>query len=534
MVTGVNRRRRSRSTAGLSDGRRAGSGRRGAARRPIFALALAAVCAWGCGGGDPQPAAPAAAVVEALDLVIAGGRVMDPESGLDAVRDVGVRGGTVVAVSEAPLAGAETVVDAAGLVVAPGFIDLHAHGQDPASNRYQAMDGVTTALELEIGAFPVDRWYRRRGGAALIHYGVSASHQAARTRALGSVFARANADGTFSLGESGDDTLYRAASGEELVRLRELLDRGLREGGIGIGFGLSYTPGVSHRELLRMFEVAARREAPVFIHLRSAADFRRGGALAPLQEVIANAAATGAALHVVHLNSTAGELAEEALAMIRGARERGVDVTTEAYPYTASASLIESPLFDGWADRPRDAYRRLQWVETGERLTPETFERYRSQGGWVIMHGRSEATNEWITAQPDVIAASDGIPFSAGRAHPRGAGTFARILGRYVRERGVLPLMDALRKMTLLPARRLESIVPEMARKGRVQAGADADLTIFDPERILDRATYDAPDRYSTGIEHVLVAGTFVVRGGVLVEGVSPGRPIRGRHLARE
>ena len=513
-------------------GRAADSARLG--RRRIGALALAVACAVaGCSGGDPALMEPVASAREAHDLVIAGGRVIDPESGLDAVRHVGIQDGTVVAISEDPLEGSATV-DAAGLVVAPGFVDLHAHGQDPASNRYQAMDGVTTALELEIGAFPVDRWYARRGGASLINYGVSVSHQAARIRALESAFARGNADGTFSLGESADDTLYRAASDEEIDRLRQLMARGLREGGIGLGFGVSYTPGASHRELLQMFQVAADYEAPAFIHLRSAAAFRRGGALAPFQEVIANAAVTGAPLHIVHMNSTAGARAEEALAMIRGARERGIDVTTEAYPYTASASLIQSPLFDGWDGRTREAYRALQWVETGERLTPETFALYRRQGGWVIMHGRSEEINEWIVGQPDVIAASDGIPFSQGRAHPRGAGTFARILGHYARDRGVLSLMEALDKMTLLPARRLESIVPEMARKGRVQVGSDADLTVFDPQRIIDRATYDAPDQYSAGIEHVLVGGTFVVRDGALVEGVQPGRPLRGRHLEQE
>ena len=482
-----------------------------------------------CSGGDPQPAAPQPAAVESYDLVIAGGRVIDPESGLDAVRYVGIRDGAVAAISESPLTGV-TTVDAAGLVVAPGFIDLHAHGQDPVSSRFQAMDGVTTALELEIGAFPVNRWYARRGGASLINYGASVSHQGARLRALGRAMVRANVEGTFSLGESGDGALYRAADEDELARLGELMEGGLREGAIGFGFGLAYTPGASHRELLRLFELAAAHGAPVFVHLRSSGAFTHGGALAPFQEVIANAAATGVALHIVHLNSTSNPLAEEALAMIRGARERGVDVTTEAYPYTASASLIESPLFDGWVGRPLEAYGTLQWVETGERLTPEMFERYRRQGGWVIMHGRSEETNEWIVGQPDVIAASDGIPFSEGRAHPRGAGTFARILGHYVRERGVLSLMDALRKMTLLPAQRIEAIVPEMALKGRVQVGSDADLTIFDPERIIDRATYDAPDQYSAGIKHVLVAGTFVVRDGALVDGVEPGRPLRGRH----
>ena len=171
-------------------------------------------------------------------------------------------------------------------------------------------------------------------------------------------------------------------------------------------------------------------------------------------------------------------------------------------------------------------YERLQWVETGERLTDASFGRYRTQGGWVISHGRSEATNEWIVSQPDVMVASDGIPFSQGRAHPRGAGTFARVLGYYVRERGVLSLMDGLRKMTFLPAERLAAVAPQMASKGRVQVGADADLTLFDPDQVIDRATYDAPDRYSDGIRHVIVAGTFVVRDGELVDGVAPGQAI--------
>jgi dihydroorotase len=228
------------------------------------------------------------------------------------------------------------------------------------------------------------------------------------------------------------------------------------------------------------------------------------------------------------MNSSAGTAAPAALDLIRGARARGVDVTTEAYPYTASASRIESALFDSWVvGRSPEAYDRLQWVDTGERLTEATFRTYREQGGWVITHGRSEATNEWIVSQPDVIAASDGIPFAEGRAHPRGAGTFARILGHYVRERGVLPLMDGVRKMTLMPAQRLEAIAPGMASKGRVQVGADADLTLFDPDRVVDRATYDAPDQYSEGIVHVLVSGTFVVRDETLVDGVAPGKAIR-------
>ena len=476
----------------------------------------------GCG------AAPDA---EPVDLLIAGGRVMDPESGLDAVRNVGLRDGMIVAVTEATPEASE-VLDATGLVVAPGFIDLHAHGQDPESSRYQARDGVTTALELEIGVYPVDSWYLAREGRALIHFGASVSHQGARREAFGTVVAQTRGEGTFSLGRGGasDAYLYEAASENELRRLTRLMRRELDQGGLGFGFGISYTPGARHEELWRLFAAAADRQVPVFIHLRSAGAFRAGGTIAPFQEVVANAAATGAAVHIVHMNSSAGEAAASALELIRGARARGVDVTTEAYPYTASASRIESALFDEWANRTEEAYQRLQWVETGERLTQETFRVYREQGGWVIMHGRSEDTNEWIVSQPDVITASDGIPFSEGRAHPRGAGTFARVLGYYVRERGVLSLMDGLRKMTLMPAQRLETVAPQMAGKGRVQVGADADLTLFDPDRIIDRATYDGPDRFSEGILHVLVAGTFVVRDETLIEGVAPGQAIRARY----
>ena len=499
-----------------------------------LAAVLATTACSPTGGTASESSASAVEIVTdegPFDLVITGGRVIDPETDLDGIRQVGIRDGRVVAVTEAPLVG-DFELEATGLVVAPGFIDLHAHGQDPVSNGYQARDGVTTALELEIGGYPVDRWYAEREGGSLINYGVSVSHQGARGRAMGSTFAQRNGEGTFTLGAAGDDTLYRAASDDELQSMTELIQEGLDEGGLGIGVGLSYTPGASHTELLQLFDVAAARGVPVFIHLRSSAEFRRGGAVAAFQEVIANAAATGAAVHIVHMNSSAGSAAETALGLVRGARARGLDVTTEAYPYTASASMIESALFDSWVGRPADDYAALQWVETGERLTPASFTEYRRRGGWVITHGRSEVTNEWVVSQPDVIAASDGIPFSEGRAHPRGAGTFARVLGFYARDRQALSLMDAVRKMTLLPAQRLETAVPGMARKGRVSVGADADLTIFDPELVIDRATYEAPDRYSDGIVHVLVGGTLVVRDSTLVDGVLPGHAIR-RDVAR-
>ena len=458
------------------------------------------------------------------DLVILHGRVMDPETGLDAPRNVGITGGAIVALSEEELRGHDTL-DATGLVVAPGFIDLHAHGQDPVSARLQALDGVTAALEMEVGVHPVAPWYASREGRALIHYGATVSHPNARAKLL--IGTDVGHQPTLPPGQNesmGSDIIYEELDDDRIAELAALMEAGLAEGALGYGFGITYTPGASRTEIMRLFESAAAHGVPAYVHLRSA---EADGTLGPFQEVIANAAATGASLHIVHLNSTAGEMAEPALAMIRGAREGGLDVTTEAYPYTASATFIESALFDSWIGRDASEYRRLQWPGRSERLDARSFRRYREQGGWVVIHGRSEETNEWIVAQPDVIAASDGIPFLHVAVHPRGAGTFARILGHYSRDRGAIGLMDALAKMTILPARRLEGAAPVMARKGRVQEGADADLAVFDPESVLDMADYDAPATPSRGFVFVLVAGTPVVRDGAIVEGVFPGQAIR-------
>ena len=324
----------------------------------VAALWVAAACGVGTQAGP-------------VDLLVTGGRVMDPESGLDAIANVAVRDGVIVAVGDEQPEARE-VLDASGLVVAPGFVDLHAHGQDPVSQRYQARDGVTTAMELEIGVYPVDAWYAEREGRALINYGATVSHQGARREAFGAVVTARNDEGTFTLGRGGA-YLYEEASEEELRQTARLMQAGLDQGALGFGFGVAYTPGASHEELWRLFAAAAERGAPVFIHLRSAGAFASREAIAPFQEAVANAAATGASLHIVHMNSSAGESAPAALELMRGARARGVDVTTEAYPYTASASLIESALFDGWRGRPPGYYARHQWVETGERLTEESF-----------------------------------------------------------------------------------------------------------------------------------------------------------------
>jgi N-acyl-D-aspartate/D-glutamate deacylase len=494
-------------------------------RYGLFCLLLSAIALGACQPGPSRPESSPAALFEAPELVFRDARVMDPESGFDAIRDVGIADGMIVAISEVPLEAPE-IVDASGLVLAPGFIDLHAHGQDAVSNRLQALDGVTTALELELGVYPVADWIASREGDAVIHYGASVGHLGARIK----LFHDADLGSWATLSPERTDLVTfsdfenKDTNEEERTELKQLMQRGLDEGGLGFGLGITYTPGASRSEIFEIFQLASEREVPLFIHTRGS---NSGGTLGAFQEGIANAAATGASLHFVHLNSSSGELAPVVLALIRGAREYGIDVTTEAYPYTAGSTRIESASYDSWVGRSDVDFSRLQWPATGERLTAESFARYREEGGWVISHGRREETNAWIVAQPDVMVASDGIPFLYGPAHPRGAGTFSRILGHYARDQQTIGLMDALKKMTLLPAQRLEQIAPAMRNKGRVRLGADADITLFDPATVLDRATYEQGDSPSTGIEHVLVSGTFVVRNGVLIEGIFPGEAIR-------
>lgn len=456
------------------------------------------------------------------DLVLRGGRVMDPETRLDAVRDVAVQGGRIAAISETPLRGTE-IVDVAGHVVAPGFVDLHAHGQDVVSSGFQALDGVTTALEQEGGVYPARRWYETRERAgAIINYGASVSHGGVRRAAFGATVEESgHASGAARLAATARPrALYAAATEAELASMGALMAGALDQGALGFGFGINYTPGATPTEIESLFRVAAARRAPVFVHTR---DF----GLAPVREVVVAAERTGASLHVVHIGSSTTRHVDAALAMIDSARARGADVTTEIYPYTAASTRIESAIFDdGWREKLGADFGDIELTATGERLTAETFRQHRAKGGWVIIHMIPERTIVRALQHPGVIVASDGVPFVDGRAHPRGAGTFARVLGRYVREQQTLPLMDALARMTLLPARRLESIAPAMRAKGRLQVGADADITVFDPARVIDRATFAEPAQASAGIPYVMVGGTFVVREGALVPDARPGKPI--------
>ena len=462
---------------------------------------------------------PSFAIVDAAvdyDVVILNARVIDPESRLDAVRNICVSGGTIKAIVNARLNG-RSVIDAKGLVVAPGFIDLHQHGQTEENYRFKVMDGVTTALELEVGTGDVDRWYAEREGKATINYGVSAGHLAARMAAM--------RDPVEFL-PSGQ-AARRAATDAEIAEMKTYLERGLQRGAVAVGFGIQYVPYASHWEILEMFRVASRFGASCHVHLRNAGLKEPASSTQALEEVIAAATITGAPLHVVHIQSTGGKATPKLLQMIGEARSRNLDVTTECYPYIAGMTDIKSAIFnEGWQEVFGIDYGDLQWAATGERLTKESFEKYRKVGGMVAVFSMTEEIVEGAIKSPLTMIASDGI-LQNGKGHPRTSGTYTRVLGHYVRERGALSLVDALRKMTLMPAQRLERRVPSMKNKGRLRVGADADLVVFDAARVIDKSTYDEPARYAEGVKYVLVNGVVVVKGGKLQPGVYPGRPVR-------
>jgi N-acyl-D-aspartate/D-glutamate deacylase len=469
---------------------------------------------------------------ETYDVVIIGGRVIDPESGLDAIRNIGIRGEVIAAITDVSIKG-DIEVNANGLVVTPGFIDLHAHGQSARSNEFQAMDGVTTALELEGGVPDMPLFLAMRQGNAVINYGASISHLALRTmampehadavtEALEKLRKADNANMTsldlLVLGAAGS---YSALDPVRYPELWRLMGQGLNNGALGVGMPHQYYPGVTYDEIFRVFQFAAAHEVPIYTHVRSMG-------VAAMQEVIANATATGAPLHIVHMNSSSLGDYQTNLDLILGAQERGLDVTTEAYPYTAASTAIESAIFDeGWQEKLGITYKDVQWQDTGERLTEATFEQYREQGGIVIIHIMKP---EWIKAQladPRVMVASDGMPYAPG-AHPRSAGTFSRFIGRYVRDMELMSLTSGLAKISLQPALRLEKVSPQMKRKGRLQIGSDADIAVFDYGSIIDTADFESDLSYSKGMKYVLVNGEFVVWDAELVEGARPGRAVLG------
>ncbi|HEX9892512.1 MAG TPA: amidohydrolase family protein, partial [Gemmatimonadales bacterium] len=445
------------------------------------------------------------------DLVILHGRVIDPETGFDGIANVGITGGIIRVISSAPITGKQ-IIDGTGLVVTPGFIDILSYDPNPIGAWNKIADGVTTALAMHGGSANPDAWYAHHTrNRPPVNFGASFFHTEARHQ----------------LGLSR----YQPANARHIRQLTAFAEHALRRGALGISISPEYIPGATGDEILPLMHLAKQYDVPVFFHARYSDMEEPGTNLDALNEIIAYARTSGAAVHIEHLNSTGGTFSmPQSLGMLEQARQDGLDITACTYPYAFWATYLNSARFDrGWQTRFRISFGDLQLGGSSERLTEQSFRKYRGMGKLAVAYAIPEDDVVGALQSPLVMIGSDAILERGFNNHPRASGTFARTLGVYVRERGVLSLMDAVAKMTILPARRLELRSEAMRRKGRLSAGADADITIFDYDKVLDRATVEHPEYQSTGIEYVIVHGQIVKDPAGLRRSTRPGRPIRNR-----
>jgi N-acyl-D-glutamate deacylase len=487
------------------------------------------------------------------DLVINNGRVIDPETEFDAVANIGIKEGTIATITKKAITG-QKVIDAAGHVVSPGFIDLHAHGQNIGDYRMQAMQGVTTMLELESGVLPIDEWYEKQSKKRLpINFGASAGWTFARI----AVFTGLGPESTpeyFQNAQGRTDWKTRIASPEQQEKILSLIEQGLDQGAIGIGVNAGYAPGYGHKEYFALAELAAERKVPTFTHVRYASNLEPDSSFQAVQELISLAAITGAHMHLCHINSTALKDIQDLLRLVEFARRNDIKITVGAYPYGAASTVVGAAMFSGdrWRERMGSTAHNFQLGPN--RMTEEQLTDYQKNrpGTFINWHFLDESNPRDLAMldrsilHPGVLIESDEmfwmlmdgekvenytgdawpLPENAF-SHPRSAGAFAKILRSYVRERNLMTLQEALHKMTLMPAQTLEESVPQMKKKGRLQVGMDADLVIFDLETIADKATYAQPNQPAVGVQAVVVHGVLVVEDGKLKLTASPGKPIR-------
>ena len=478
-------------------------------------------------------------------VVLRGGTVCDPGTGFSGPADLVVRDGRIAA---GPAPADAEVIDVTGLVVGPGFVDLHSHVDSVAGQRLQALDGVCATLELEAGAVQVERAYRAAAAQGRpLHYGYSASWASTRFQA------HTGALPSDTLAVLGEPEWQRTSSAAERTAWLGLLEGELAAGGLGVGVLLGYAPRTDPGEFLDVARLAARAGAPTFTHVRELVEADPTTPIDGSTEIAAAAAETGAAMHHCHVNSTSRRHIDRVLGTLDTARREGAPVTVEAYPYGAGSTAIGAfflapERLPVWGLRPSD----LVIVDTGERIADEARLaeiRERDPGAPCIVYFVDEDVPadagllRHSLAFPDGIIASDamavGFPGGAhdslewplppgGRTHPRTAGTFTKTLRLMVREQAAWTWLEAFRRCAYLPARVLDAACPAIRGKGHLGTGADADVVVIDPETVTDRATFTDPTRTAQGVRHLLVNGTFVVRDGQLDTGAFPGTALRG------
>lgn len=475
-------------------------------------------------------------------LVINGGRVMDPETNFDAVRNVGVKDGRIAVITAEKIRGEETI-DADGLVVAPGFIDTHWHYTRPWSNKLALRDGRTTLLDLEFGTHGpyIHQWYEENRGNTQVNYGQAVAHEFARSEVLDGFTGAQDLPSASKTRAAGTGWSMKLPNLEEGNRILQLLDEGLQAGGLGIGSTLGYMrDGVSARELFEIQRLAGLYGRQVGAHCR----YTPGTEVTEtngFQELLANAAALGAPAMACHFNNPGYNLVHELLVRMR---ERGMNVWGEIYPYAAGSTALNAVFLEPemWVETLGHRYEdTLQDVATGEFYTQQSREEMLKKDPvrLVVLYKMPEsAILDWLKL-PGVSIVTDGMPMlpdddltwdtpyeDLPNTHPRGAGSNAKSL-RLARENDI-SLMQIVAMSSYNSAKPLGLMgLTAMQERGRMQEGMVADITVFDPQTVTDNATYAKGTLPSTGIPHVIVNGTVVVKDSEVLKGVNPGQPIR-------
>ncbi|MEZ9700729.1 amidohydrolase family protein [Vibrio sp. 10N.261.46.E12] len=488
------------------------------------------------------------------DVVILNGRVIDPETKLDAVRNLGIIKGRIAAISEKTLQGAK-VIDASNLIVAPGFIDLHAHGQQLPAAWMQAFDGVTTALELESGVLPIDMAYRDVAEEGRpINYGFGASWAFARALVLEKDIPPATGKMSwFQQAFSYTNWQNSIPTDQELERILALVEEGISQGGIGISINAGYAPGMGRKEYYQLSKMAKKYNMPTFTHDRYMSVLEPQSSFEALGEQIGLAAITGAHMHVCHINSVSNRDLKAGTDLLKEAQAKGIPVTVESYSYGAFSTAIGAEFMrgDDWLQRFGNTdYGTVELL--GKPMTKQSIIDLQetAPGSPINFHFLSEdksaedqALLDLAVLYPGGAIASDGMPWLDGKgtilegdiwplpadafAHPRSSGCFSRFVHKWIVERESISLLDGLAKTSLIPANIISEAVPQMKKKGRIQVGCDADIICFDYNKIKDMGTFTEPAQQAAGHQFVMVNGQLVIDNNQRVEGKLPGQAIR-------
>lgn len=496
-----------------------------------------------------------------VDLLIVGGRVIDPRSSLDSVVNVAISDGKIVSIGpQEPQA--KRTIDALGLVVCPGFIDIHSHAQSPLGLGLQALDGVTTALDLEAGTLPIALQYENAEAEGRpINFGFSASWAVARLKVMAGVPLPARDPLTGELVSALDVFLrnqllpdwHALAAPNQVDRMLGILADALGEGAIGIGVLLGYSPDSGREEYFRVAQLAEAAGVPVFTHSRQMSNLEPLSSVDGALEILGVAAGSGAHMHICHINSTSLRRIDDVAAAVSTAQTRGNRVTTEAYPYAIASTGIGARFLDpGRLDRIGIQPSGITYLPTGRRVENEAelaHLRASDPGGLCLIDYLDDTSPGDISILLEsfqlagTVVASDAMPLvdvngsylkggwpvpPDARVHPRSLGTFCRTFGWLVRETDTLTLHEAILRTSTMPAELLAPFVPAMANKGRLARGFDADLTLFDPLTISDRATASAVIP-SHGVRYLIVNGLLVIDDSVLDQSSSAGMPIRSK-----